>query len=970
MEFLMGFATNASSMILFDISKLILKNNLGKDYFKVIKKTISNTIPYECDELITDIAERLCFKTKLKKQQVFEDVICCFEKSFNDFEQYNLNARELAIIFLNKFPNELIKSKELYSLISFNLLKETFNTLSELSSNYNNIYELFKNQNKHNAETQKLVIELFNKISNQADKEVQHQSNARYIPQSFIPYFERSLFLERFIFDYPHATLRDLYIEPKYKVLDFPYKNSYKKYENIIKLINNFWRNNLKIDNYNTKYAYDTKHINTLFIKGQAGSGKTSLFYHLAYKKSVDSSFLPDVKVYFIKLIELLKNNNNSLSEDNPLQDILNELNVTKTDLKNTILLLDGLDEICTLKNFQINDYCNNLISSLTKISKCKIIITVRLNYINITHNSNKNTFNVELLSFDEKDVRLWIDRYFKIHQKRDDLKTIALNNITKSSIMYMDILTVPLLLYMIVALGIKLSSINSLAELYEKVFNELLERTYNESEDSDTQQHNINKVISPKLSRLIAREIAYTMYIKDTLLLPIDGNLRDNLEAAYNIFEENTLNKLDGKAKRNTEKLFPITFYYKDINDVVEFAHKSIMEFLSGEKIAESIVNCKSTRDIFNIINEQMIKKYISVEVFGYCIFHLKRIFNEKGGDIKQLIEETFFEYINNGNIFRANNYEQIGFDSNKIIFKIFWVLLNEFCDYKNFNEVYKNEDIKRSISIFFTPFTFELIPFLVNEALPFNLPNVNLFNYRFCGSSFVESKIDNGKIMNTNFESTNMTECFITKVSFSNAFFNSVEYRESVLRSCDINDSVFIGCNFNRARFYFTNINNCKIENVGFNRVTFKDCNFINIRFVNSNFTNCTIDGGSMIEIENLSDIAFKGKNIIRNIEISCNQLEYIFNEKIEIENPIIHIIPNKDIEKIFKENFNRSSQTMSFESQELILKIILKEMINGELLKEETDKITIKMEGIEPLDKEEIFSTSILSLSDIEF
>ncbi|MCI9196959.1 MAG: hypothetical protein HFH55_03490 [Lachnospiraceae bacterium] len=778
---------------LYDITKEVYTSHKDKDclmklLYQAIQRSVKRVLPYKNSKMIDAIVYDINSVCKsMQKVDILQIVDC----QFHEWGEENLNSKIIAAEIYNTLAVEIMAEPDLCVLISYKmqiaLVKEFENMQKQVGDVQSDVSEIVRTTDSAYRLLQKIINENFN-----ATKNVKNMfDNCKFISSTYQEYFIRPLFLERRTRDNKVVTLNDVYIENKFTILDFVQQNLGRKYKGIIQFIEDFIKDNLKSVNYGTTYSFSSSHIKVLFIKGQPGSGKSSLFYYLAYLKSHDRNFLQDYKFYFVKLIELYDANDGILNVRNPLEDIQKQIGIGVQILNNVVIILDGLDEICVARNFDINEYCYNLIRSINKFESLKIIITTRLNYIKISHNDNKNVFNIQLCNLDIFDLKKWLEKYFSIHSTFTEEKQLAERNIEyikkNENNQLIEILAIPLLFYMIVVSKIDISEITSVGELYDYVFNELKERNYNEEESDFKQKHGVNNKISPKLARQIAIEISKEMYDKNALLLKINsGELQSALNRAYSI-EYN----LSEKDKQEIEKLFPITFFYKEALDVVEFAHKSIMEFFVAEKLYQAIEEFEG--DINSYIDEFILNPIITNEVLNFYFY-----FFESRCSSNKIIQK-YSDFLN---VFKKNIYEKrffssknvtYSFEMSKLIFKIYWYFARKifFC---KIDEVinFINEDIIRR---------YILGVLSINDTGSVALLDNGIITWDFSKLLFADYSFSYCNLEYANFSDASFERCIFQCSNLNYANFNRVIIK-SYLQ--------FINCNMQYIR-----IENLQLDN-----------------------------------------------------------------------------------------------------------------------------------------------------------
>ena len=796
-----------------------LIQRLEKELKKAITKAVKAELPYEHDKgIIEGISNDIFYACKEEKiyNLKLEDII---EKTLLEHADYNKNPKVVARGIAATLPMQIIYSRELNSLINSQLTFETLARNKEILDKLGIIEKSIYNLRFNNQDIRQLLIELMKLSKGMIDNEKKMDLNNKFIPEKYREYFFNKLFLEENIEDGPNVRLKDVYIEPHFCVMDFENNNGKIIGDNIIKFIEEFIGVERKNRKYKSIFNFRDKCITTLFIKGHPGSGKSSLFYYLAYMKSHEAEFLPGYKMFFIKLIELYKESNNTLSETNPLADIERHLNLDESKFHNTVLVLDGLDEICAAKDINIYEYCSNLIESTFKYKNFKIIITTRINYINITYRENKNVINIGLQNWTIDDLERWTSKYFLIHKKSSDLLKIAKENIRylsdNQNEEMLTILAVPLLFYMITAIGLDLNKLESIGQLYDKVFEELYVRNYSENANNALQKCGIIKIIPKEVSKRIAMEIAYKMYQKNELLLGVNSHELE--DAIVKVVGCEGKIGMDMLYKSQIEKLYPITFFYKEVNDVVEFAHKSIMEFFCAEKLFNEFKNKNESIDQFILHN--MIENAISIEIMQFFIyfFHKEKI---DTGKYKEEIIESFEHIINGGEQLTRINQKAYGFEVSKLICKIYWIFIKEIVksDITDINRILSNDYMNSYLKGVLSIPDSKNIPFINNTNYEWNFNGCKFPQYNFDNTDVHHAKFENVEFIDCSFVGANLSNCRLVGVkvrglldfSYSNLTkavlqnitskngkikFNYVRIKDTVIRQVDVRNWIF--CN-----------------------------------------------------------------------------------------------------------------------------------------------------------------------------
>ena len=748
-------------------------------------------------------------------------------------EETNLTAEELITRIISALPSKISLNPQLSLCVTMEMLQGLRNLDKKILESLNVVTLELQEAKKPKLQRAYYDINkgVFRVLSQRGNRVV----NNRFLPESYKNYFVRSLFLEKNLADGKEATLLDTYIMPKFQVMDFKLGNEGRTFSDIKQFIIDFANNNLKSHNYGTKYSCPSDEINTLFIKGHPGSGKSSLFFFLAYQKSNFNDFLPERQLYFIRLVELLLVNSNKLSEDNPLGDIVKHLQINPEKLADAVIVLDGLDEICGLKDIDIDVYCRNLISSSCFYTGLKIIITTRQNYINIKNLDNKNVINISLACLSIDDLKEWARNYFNIHDKCSEQRKVTQNNLDLLKSLEEDsdkslvpIVAIPLLFYMVVAMNIDLSRISNIGELYDGVFDELIDRNYNDNAVDAIQTHPIKTKINPQLARQITREIAFMMYKRNTLLLKVsDKELRTALEEAIDEFQKDHM-ILESSEKSQIEKLFAITFFYKQAEDIVEFAHKSIMEYFTAEKLFTSLQKCGTSAVDF--IFKEFIDQPISIEVANFLrdAFARKQLPEGVYEQLRLQVSRYYLSITIDGDLRNISCDKGVfSFDYGKYVQRVFWFFVRDvFKDIETVNLYLSNDNAKTLLRNLIVTKSSSDSGFLDLCANPINLSRCILkeFDFSFCKISCMD--FDGSDLLTVNFSHSSLDKCNFTECYFSNVVFSNSSVRNSL-----------ISCQRSNSTLDFTNavIEDVKFLNMDFTKILFEYTRFISVIFEN---------------------------------------------------------------------------------------------------------------------------------------
>ncbi len=818
--------------LLYDIVKQIFdqgnnQSRLQKTLRSIIRKSTNKVLKGKNEELINAIVSDIYDECSMTKEV---DIYNITRKEFEDWGEENLDPKQVAAAIYNNIAAEIAVDTDLARVLTaqkqLELVQKYDNLKKQLCSIDAGIKTLVDLSTSNTELLQSIVaknLEVSESIKKMDEK-------AKYISEAYKSFFWRPLFLENKSADGKTATLRDVYIQNKFHILDFQQQNKGVLYTDIANFIEQYVQNNLLTHNFGTTYSFDSKHVNVLFVKGHPGSGKSSLFYYLAYLKSSKPSFLPNHDLYFAKYIEIFDAVNGKISVDNPFDDFQKVLGINLRETKNTVLILDGLDEVCVARNFNIYDYCWNLIRSTSSYKNLKIIITTRLNYINITNANNKNVFNIELRPLDIEDLELWIEKYFLIHTSLKDELKVSHQNIKfikdTSASHFLDILAIPLLFYMIVASKIDISKIGSIGELYDCVFEELRDRSYNESDFDFQQKHGINRIIPHDLARQIAIEISKVMYDSNTLLLKLNsGNVENAISKACS-----TSYAISSQDKKQIEKLFPITFFYKNSSiDVVEFAHKSIMEFFAAEKLYQEFVASDGNFDEY--LKNNLLDPVISTEVLSFLHYFFSSRDSSAVSKKYANILDQLKQSIDNKTAYPIKGITY-SFETSKVVFKLYWYFVRTIFKIPcNITNIFLRENlIRRHILGNLSISDSKSVPILNNRNLIYDFSSLSFEGYHFAYCNLEYACFRNASFQACNFSYSNLNNIILE----GSAFESFTKFLSCSMDNAKISDlrlsSTILGRN--------NTLGNSEKITVEFESVSFSSASFSNLDLRKFNF------------------------------------------------------------------------------------------------------------------------------------
>ena len=357
-------------------------------------------------------------------------------------------------------------------------------------------------------------------------------------------------------------------------------------------------------------YAYQDE--KTILLEGEAGSGKSSLLMKIADQYLKRDSFL-DSTLLFVQGKDIRH------SKGNPIEDILRVLKLHSAEsLDNSVVFLDAYDEIsyAAASSEKNQEYLRKLVNDCEGFT---LIITARKNYI-----KSFNGPRFQLEGFDPAQRRRFLANYNSHRNPENKLSQEFIDSLTQEDDCYEDgifeILSIPMLLYMIAIRNVDISEINDKFDLYEFVF----------APDGRGAMHfrgKDQKVISKKIwsdSYALALSISKSMFFRNDSF----------------ISEVHTRSFIDDRdtpkeSKDILKNRFGIEIFLSGSDSsIYTFVHRSIFEYFTAKGICialKDIINqyLHNSMDIpavISALNNTFPADYYNQSVFYYVMFAINR--------------------------------------------------------------------------------------------------------------------------------------------------------------------------------------------------------------------------------------------------------------------------------------------------------------------------------------------------------
>ena len=244
-----------------------------------------------------------------------------------------------------------------------------------------------------------------------------------------------------------NIKLRDLYKLPYYEDKEEgPYKNLDERLRTVLN-------------------SGDDIEKRMLLILGHPGNGKTTLMTYVLNHYSTEFAGRA-VRMYCFRSFKAIDWND---CPENLFGEMLRHMGLDVNDLSNSVLILDGLDEV-NMSNNQIeflNCLCEDWVES-TAIKNFSLFVTCRVN--RISFREDLTCPYIQLCPLQEDQIGPFVENYNSFDPHSVNTKEL-IEELLRSNEKLEDVLGIPLVLYMILALRIKLQDETNLVEVYEQIF-------------------------------------------------------------------------------------------------------------------------------------------------------------------------------------------------------------------------------------------------------------------------------------------------------------------------------------------------------------------------------------------------------------------------------------------------------------------------------------------------------------------
>ncbi len=741
------------------ISKII---NDGKDYsWPKIKSVIKDRHDQNISTKICRVIEKslnIVTDNAYKNSDKLYDAI---EKIFNNFKNHNdtlesvkcgLNvlgtdaSDQRCENFLEKFYEGIRSDDDLYKAIMMDL---------ELKD--------IKISQKINEKLDKNHVELIEKLDSIRESSIEEKIDAEELKfqnnkkQDYINLWNSRLFLHLDNNKKP-LTLADAFIMPDYTIYQYPQKINFSDKDTLEDMIKKF-------------VIYER--TSTMLITGVPGMGKTSIVSWIAQKYEANDNFM---------ILRFRDWDSEDLG-NGLLKAICNTLKCKRKDLNEKLLVLDGFDEIKSLDRRK--QILNKFLNDIKDLEKSKIIITSRPTYID----SINFQIRVELLPFNVKKIQ----RFYK------KITGIALNknDIDKNNL---DVMGIPVILYMAIMSKIDITKSSTKPELYNRIFAEkggIFDR-FSEYDSGSQLLRNADNV---KKYLEFLQKTAFMMFEKDNLLLS-----KNECEIPKLEFEGRDVSILE----------FPIKHLFENTKTNIEFIHKSVYEYFISEYIFYAISEIIEKddfkiEDLAGVMGRLFKYRKLSFEIIEFLKYRVSNSLNDK----YDIVSNTFNLMIEDGMTYYTGEcYRNVIDCELRVFYNMLEIIHLWERDYYDFEEKI-NYYIKTCQNMFGV------------NLIRLTLRGAELSRIDLRGAYLSEAKLAGTRLRGTILSKLNLRGVDLSKADLRRANLSRTDLREANLIESNLSKADLRGTDLRGA-----NLNKANLRGAYLNKATFDEKQVSNLK------------------------------------------------------------------------------------------------------------------------------------------
>lgn len=752
------------------ISKVI---NDGKDYSWVkIKSVINDRHDQNISTKIYHMIERALNIVTDKKFKDTDKLYDAIEKIFSEFEN-NGDTLESVKCGLNVLGTDVSAQRCKNFLEKFyqgirqddDLCKEVIMDLEQkgIKINQEEFQKINKKLDKNHME---LVEKLGNISENLNESSLISEENTNHKKlmfvnnkkQDYIKIWNSKMFLH-IGENKKIMTLSDAFVMPDYEI------------HKAISQVNYFYFDTLDVI---IKKFTEHEKTSTMLITGVPGIGKSSITSWIANEYKDDDRFI----------ILRFRDWDSEELEKGLLRTICKTLGCKNKDLKYKILILDGFDE---MKLLDIRDrLLNAFFNDIKDGNNFKCIITSRPTYIDSSHFQNV----IELKEFN-------IDKVDVFYRNIKGKGLTGRERIEPN----LEVLGIPVILYMAIMSGIDINEHYTKPELYNKIFAEkggIFDRFYDgENEYSEGSQIMRNSENIKKYLKFL-RKVAFMMFENNCLNIKIKDCEVPELE-----FQGYAVSILE----------FPIKHLFENAETDIEFIHKSIYEYFVSEYIFSSLLTAinMEKEKIASILGELLKSNDLSLEILEFLKFKIR---NSKLNNEFDKAFQTFKLMLQDGMTY----YTGVCY---KNVIK---------CEMNVFSNMLEILHLWEDCSLEFD--------YLINDYLKYNRKiGLNLKGTKFIGSlkgaileeaELIEADLEKAKLIGVNARRVNLKKANLKEADLGVADLTGANLQETNLIEANLRETILIKADLTQSKLIKADLREVNLQKTNLEKAYLQGAKF----------------------------------------------------------------------------------------------------------------------------------------------
>lgn len=525
------------------------------------------------------------------------------------------------------------------------------------------------------------------------------------------------------------------------------------------------------------EYIIDSEEKKMLLILGQPGIGKSTLITWIMANLVERND---DIYVY--QFASDLKNIN-WLGND-ILKQILKTLGLKYDDIEGKTLILDGFDEMSIDGDREkILIKINEELEGTNILKKFSLIITCRENYVG--QSDLGNILYITLQAWNEDQINSFCEVFEREDAKKNPETVVSRNAKVKINkiLENKEILGIPLILYMILALNVDFENNSSIANMYDQIFSLKKDGIYDRCYD---REHRINSPEIKEHIHQISQRIAFWMFENNAERASIP-------QKKFKEVCEIVMNEADAKSE-DIQRDALIGNYFAPIKhcegvrtDELRFVHRSIYEYFVVVYFFESVHKLKSVEELAGKLGELLKDGRLSEQILQFIKYKFDSV---KGYDLSDITQKTFNIMLRDGmTYYTAEKYKNTitrerNIFSNMLEIVLLWndklgrtdkrikiYLESGFWGGLNL----RGADL-REVKLF-------RVSMCVTNLRKADLSKANFYEGFLCNSFFNEAILCNSFLLRTN-----LSEACLVGAKLSGAILSGADLRRADLRGADL--------------------------------------------------------------------------------------------------------------------------------------------------------------------------------------